>query len=171
MKRCLYALFVMVMIFSLFLFHGPAVRAEEPMETASVEESAPLEEAAEETLEEPAALKEAAQETLSAQVAQMAICRSVENREPVGAAENFEASVGRLYCFTNIVGAPTPIEITHAWYYGDTERALVSLSVRSPNWRTYSSKNIMAQEVGQWRVDVIGPEGEVLKTQTFTITQ
>ena len=157
MKRCFYTLFVMIMIFALFLFHGPAVRAEEATETTSVEESAPLE--------------RAAHDTLIAQVAQMAICRSVENREPVGASENFEVSVGKLYCFTSIVGAQTPIEITHAWYFGDTERAQVSLPVRSPSWRTYSSKNIMPQEVGQWRVDVIGPEGKVLKTQTFTITQ
>ena len=171
MKRWIYALFVMAVIFAVCLFHGPAVRATEPMETASVEEPAALEEDAEEILEEPVAIEEAAEETPSAQVAQMAICRSVENREPLGAAESFDASVGKLYCFTNIVGAQTPIEITHAWYFGDTERAMVSLLVRSPNWRTYSSKNIMPQEVGQWRVDVIGPEGEVLKTQTFTVTQ
>lgn len=111
-----------------------------------------------------------AQGTASLEVAVAAICRDVVNREPVSVGNSFEASVGKLYCFTKIVGAQEPIEISHVWYFGDTERAKISLSVRSTSWRTQSSKKIQPHEVGDWHVDVVGPEGKVLQTLQFKIT-
>jgi type II secretory pathway predicted ATPase ExeA len=98
------------------------------------------------------------------------ICRDVYQRKPLIVGSSFEASVGTLYCFTKIVGARSPIEITHVWYFGNTERARVSLAVRSSTWRTYSSKVIQSQDIGNWHVDVLGPEGEVLRTLRFKIT-
>ncbi len=98
------------------------------------------------------------------------ICRDVFYRRPLVIRNSFEASVGTLYCFTKIVGARSPIEITHVWYFGNTERARVSLAVRSFTWRTYSSKVIQSQDIGNWHVDVLGPEGEVLRTLRFKIT-
>lgn len=111
-----------------------------------------------------------AQGTASLEVAVAAICRDVVNREPVSVGNSFEASVGKLYCFTKIVGAQEPIEISHVWYFGDTERAKISLSVRSASWRTQSSKKIQPHEVGDWHVDVVGPDGKVLQTLQFKIT-
>lgn len=111
-----------------------------------------------------------AQVSAPLEVTAASICRDVVNRQPIGAGESFEASVGKLYCFTKITGAQNPIEITHVWYYGDTIRAKVTLSVRSFSWRTYSSKKIQAHEIGDWHVDVLGPNGEVLHTLQFKIT-
>ncbi|MFQ6071026.1 MAG: DUF2914 domain-containing protein, partial [Candidatus Aminicenantales bacterium] len=68
-------------------------------------------------------------------------------------------------------GAQEPVEITHIWYWKETERARVTLPVESPNWRTWSSKIIQEHEVGEWHVDIIGPEGNVLKTVTFEILE
>jgi len=111
-----------------------------------------------------------AQQTGSIEVAAAAICRDVVDRGPVDAGYSFEASVGKLYCFTKIIGAQRPIGITHVWYFGDTERARVYLSVRSSSWRTNSSKTIQAHEIGYWHVNVLGPEGELLRTLQFEIT-
>jgi hypothetical protein len=79
--------------------------------------------------------------------------------------------VGKLYCFTKIVGARSPTQITHAWYFGDTEKARVNLKVGASSWRTHSSKTIRAHEVGQWRVAVLGPGGKALKSLEFKITR
>jgi hypothetical protein len=106
---------------------------------------------------------------LSVETAQ--ICEGVENREPTNPGTSFSVSVGRLYCFTKIVGAAEPVEVTHVWYYGDVERARVSLSVRAAAWRTYSSKAIQAHEIGAWKVEVLGPDGAVLETVTFETVQ
>jgi len=111
-----------------------------------------------------------AQGTTSIEVAAAAICRDIVDREPLDVGDTFEASVGKLHCFTRIVGAQNPIRITHVWYFGDTERARINLSVRSSSWRTRSSKRIQSHEIGDWHVDVVGLGGEVLRTLYFEIT-
>ena len=111
-----------------------------------------------------------AQQAGPLEVAMGAICRDVINREPVDVGTSFEASVGKLYCLTKIIGAAGPTEITHVWYFGNSERARVSLDVNSASWRTYSSKIIQAHEVGAWHVDVLGPADELLQAFDFTIT-
>jgi hypothetical protein len=111
-----------------------------------------------------------AQQTTSLEVAEGTICQDIVNRQPIDVGNSFDASVGTLYCLTKITGAYGPTEITHVWYFGDTERARVKLAVNSASWRTYSSKRIQAHEIGAWHVDVLGPGGDVLQTMEFTIT-
>jgi len=110
-----------------------------------------------------------AQETASLEVAVAAICSDVVDREPVDVGNSFEVSLGRVYCFTTIIGAHSPTEITHVWYFGDIERARVNLAIKASSWRTYSSKRIQRHEIGDWHVDVLDPNGEVLKTLQFKI--
>ena len=95
------------------------------------------------------------------------ICEGVEDRAPVGPGNVFPVSVDRLYCYTRIVGATEQLTITHVWYFGDKERARVPLSVRAASWRTYSSKKIQPHEIGDWKVEILGPDGEILKTLLF----
>ncbi|RLB80551.1 MAG: DUF2914 domain-containing protein [Deltaproteobacteria bacterium] len=111
-----------------------------------------------------------AQEAASLKVADAAICKDVVDRTPVDAGTSFSASVGKLYCFTKITGAQEPTTVTHVWYFGETERARVSLAVGVASWRTNSSKKIQPHERGSWHVDVLGPGGELLKTLEFEIT-
>jgi hypothetical protein len=99
------------------------------------------------------------------------ICRNVVDREPVDEASSFPVSVGKLYCFTKIVGAEAPTQVTHVWYYGDVERARVNLSIGAASWRTYSSKVIQEHEIGDWRVDVLDASGQVRATLIFSITR
>ena len=98
------------------------------------------------------------------------ICRYVVDRAPIEMGTSFNNSLDKVYCFTRIIGANQPIEITHAWYFGDREQARVNLMVKSSNWRTFSSKHIKANEVGDWHVDVLGPKDVVLLTLPFEIT-
>ncbi len=111
-----------------------------------------------------------AQEANPMAVEPAAICRDVVAREPVGAGTVFPVSVGKLCCFTRIVNAVPPTVVTHVWYYGDTEKARVSLRVNASIWRTYSSKVIQPHETGIWYVDVLEPNGNRLTSMTFEIT-
>jgi len=104
------------------------------------------------------------------EVAEAAICRAVVDREPIDVRDSFDSWVGKLYCFTKITGALSPIRITHVWYFGYTERARVTLPVRASSWRTHSSKKIQTHEIGDWHVDVLGPDGRVLRSLQFKIT-
>jgi hypothetical protein len=99
------------------------------------------------------------------------ICRDVMARTPVDGGTSFPVSLGKLYCFTKVVDVSGPTDVTHVWYYGDTERARVTLSVNSPSWRTYSSKIIQPHEIGEWHVDVLGPSGDRLVSVPFETTR
>jgi len=99
------------------------------------------------------------------------ICRDVMARTPVNGGTSFPVSLGKLYCFIKVVDVSGPTDVTHVWYYGDTKRASVTLSVRSMNWRTQSSKILQAHEVGTWHVNVLAPSGEILRTIYFNVVQ
>ena len=80
------------------------------------------------------------------------VCTAVKDRAPVGEGESFPASVGELYCFTEVVnGSGT---IVHAWFHGDKEVRTIELPVKAARWRTWSAKNIPASMAGDWRVEV-----------------
>lgn len=112
-----------------------------------------------------------AQQAGELEIASASICKEVANREAVNAGTSFAFSVGRLYCLSNIAGIQTPTEIVHTWYYGETQRARVTLGVNPPNWRTYSSKIIQAHEIGAWRVEILDASGNRLETVRFEITK
>lgn len=109
------------------------------------------------------------QEEPTVKVEKGVICRDVQDREFIGEGTEFEATVGILFCYTKIVGAQEPIEITHIWYYNGEEIFRWNLPVEAASWRTWTSKNIWPPWVGDWHVDVIGPNGEVLQTLGFKI--
>jgi hypothetical protein len=109
------------------------------------------------------------QDAAALEAVDSAICTGVEDRACVDPREEFSTGVEKLYCFTRINGAREDIEITHVWYFGDIERARITLAVRSSSYRTYSSKRIQAHETGKWRVEVLGPDGTVLKTIPFAV--
>ncbi len=110
------------------------------------------------------------QENAPLRVMEGSICIDVVDHSYVGVNDRFPSEAGRLYCFSRILGATNATFVTHVWYYKETERARVKLDVRSPNWRTYSSKLILPREIGQWRVDILGPGGGLLKEIPFEIT-
>jgi hypothetical protein len=118
-------------------------------------------------MQEPAMVM---QGTAKLEVSAAAVCKDVVDREPVDAGSSFTAAVGKLYCFTRIIGAESPTQITHVWYFDDTERARVELAVNGITWRTYSSKIIQPHELGAWRVEVLDSEGKLLKKLEFEIT-
>ncbi len=152
--------------------------AAKPAEEQTAEPAAePTEQEATEPVEEPAAkpaeeqtAEPAAKQAQDLEITRAAICRQVAEREPVDAGTSFEPTVEKLYCFTHVTGAQDATEIYHVWYFAETERAVVTLKVNSASWRTYSSKIIQPHEIGDWRVDVLGPEGDMLKTVHFKIT-
>jgi len=110
-----------------------------------------------------------AQQTGNLSVATAVICKGVDNRQPVEPGKIFSASVGKLYCYSKISDIQNPTKIEHVWYFGDTERARISLAVNPPNWRTYSSKIIQAHEIGKWHVKILDESGNSLEDVAFEI--
>lgn len=103
-------------------------------------------------------------------VEQAIISVDVIDREPVDPGNKFPASVARLYCFTKVAGAESPSDVTHVWYFGDIERARITLAVGGNPWRTYSSKRFQQNEIGPWHVDILDAIGNTMETVQFDIT-
>jgi hypothetical protein len=103
-------------------------------------------------------------------VAEAVITTAIMDRQPTDNATNVSSSVGQVYCWTRIAGAEGEIEVYHVWYWGDQEMARVPLRVAGTNWRTWSSKRIEPSWTGDWRVDVVGPDGTVLDSVSFTVS-
>jgi len=103
------------------------------------------------------------------QLEEAAICRNIENRVPIGKGSVFHASIGRLYCFTKVVGAQTDTTIIHHWYLNGKLNASVTLPVQSAAWRTWSSKDIKPSESGDWMVEVLTAEGDALESILFLV--
>jgi hypothetical protein len=99
------------------------------------------------------------------------ICTGVADREPVDAGTSFAVANERLYCYSKIDNITEATEIVHVWYFGETERARISLGVKPPAWRTYSSKIIQTHEIGSWRVEILDASGNLLETVKFEVTQ
>jgi hypothetical protein len=102
-------------------------------------------------------------------VVEAVVTTAVAERQPVDNVADVSSSLGRVYCWTRISGAEAEIEVEHVWYMGDQEMARIPLRVAGNNWRTWSSKNIEPSWTGNWRVDVVGPDGAVLESVSFTV--
>lgn len=102
-------------------------------------------------------------------VAEGTITTAIEDQMPVDKIDSYRADFGKLYCYTRIVGAQGDTEVTHVWYYQDNELARVTLSVRSADWRTYSSKRFLPQWAGQWKVVVLDADKNEIATIPFSL--
>jgi len=102
-------------------------------------------------------------------VEESAIALDVIDRMPVGSDSSFVASVGLVYCWTRVAGAEGEAAIHHVWFHGDQEMADIELRIGGSPWRTWSSKAIVLEWTGAWRVEVRDSEGNVIETIRFTI--
>jgi hypothetical protein len=112
-----------------------------------------------------------AQDNPKLTVEDIRICTSVEDRQPVGADTSFAGDIGHLYCFTRLSGDSDYATLYHVWYYKDREMLKVELNTKAKIWRTWSTKQIQPAWTGNWRVDVLSSDGNVLGSIEFNIRE
>ncbi|OVE76620.1 hypothetical protein BVX98_05465 [bacterium F11] len=98
------------------------------------------------------------------------IAKDVQDRQPVGEASSFSSDTETVVGWTLVKGAEEPIEITHVWSYKGEEMSAIPLNIRSSAFRTWSRKTLFGL-TGTWTFEVKDPEGKVLATQTFEVTE
>ncbi|RJP77028.1 MAG: DUF2914 domain-containing protein [Desulfobacteraceae bacterium] len=141
-----------------------------PMTFAQDEQAAVPEEQAD-VPDEKTAVQDEQAASDNIRIEDAAICRSVENLEPVGAGDVFSSVQNKLSCFCRVIDAKEDTEITHNWYFGDTLMAGINLHVGSRNWRTYSTKTILPEQTGEWKVEILSQNGEMLKRIIFMVQE
>lgn len=97
------------------------------------------------------------------------VVADVENREPVDPAEAFPADIGEVSFYTVVEGDFGERVVEHVWLWNGDEVARVSLTVRGPRWRTWSSKTIPADWTGAWEARIEDSSGTVLASVPFRI--
>lgn len=97
-----------------------------------------------------------------------AIATSVENLIPIGVSEKFPPSIGRLYCYSKIIGGEGQ-NIVHVWYLNEKKFNETILSIKARSYRTYSYATIYPGMKGEGRVDITTGDGKIIKSVEFLI--
>ncbi len=91
----------------------------------------------------------------------------IEDREPVDQVTFVPNDVHKIFFFSDLRGL-TGQTVRHRWIYDGKTMAEVSFEVRGPRWRIWSSKELLPDWIGNWTVEIITANDEVLATETFT---
>jgi len=134
---------------------APAPAPESPPMTESVEESVGV--------EADALVAE------SSRVALAQFTTAIEEREPVDQVSFIGTDVNKIYFYSDL-REMTGTVVTHKWIYGGNVMAEVDFAVKGPRWRVWSSKALEPKYVGDWTVEVVTSDGEVLASETLTLS-
>ena len=103
------------------------------------------------------------------QIESAVVCQDVVDRMPVGSGDVIARETAKVYCFCKVVGAVGDTHVTHNWYYKGSLTSSVKLNVRSPSWRTWSSKTMTPEWTGEWMVEILSADGSPLESIIFFI--
>ncbi len=98
------------------------------------------------------------------------ICEQVKDRKPRYESIVFSITKGRVYCYTDFDPVSKETHIYHNWFRRDTLTAKVKLSLKPPRWSTFSYISLRKTDKGPWRLEITSPEGDILRTLRFSIT-
>ena len=99
------------------------------------------------------------------------ICRGVYKRNPIKPGFTFSNNVDSLFCYTKISNKGSKQEIKHLWYYENKLITSVTYNIKtSYNYRSWSKKTILPNQIGEWRVDIIDSKDNILGTRKFQIS-
>jgi hypothetical protein len=89
----------------------------------------------------------------------------VESRALVGASNVFDPSIRKVFCWTKISIDRAPVTVKHVWYNGTEKVFELPLRLKYASGRLWSYKTVTP---GDWKVDVVNEQGEVIGSATFT---
>ena len=101
---------------------------------------------------------------------QAVMCEDIKENAPVNKTIIFSISLRKAICFTSFSAVPENIIIQHNWYNRDKIVARVNLRLKPPRWSTFSSIPLKEKDKGPWRVEVLDPDGRLLRVLRFSVT-
>jgi cytoskeletal protein RodZ len=99
-----------------------------------------------------------------------AIALGVENREPIGISQRVSVSQQRVYCWMHVIDGKGE-KLTVRWIGKGRRVAEAHLPVGSNSWRTWAYISLKPGMIGPAQVEILGENGEILKTLSFEITE
>jgi len=99
------------------------------------------------------------------------LAKNVVEREPVDIVQSYDLSESNneAWCFARIYNPKGLLTVTFKWYRGDSLHTQIDAKIgKSKSWRTYS--HVQLKE-GPWRVEIIGPDNNILKEIRFNVSE
>ncbi len=108
-------------------------------------------------------------EDVDMKITEMAVTTKIVRGNPIDSVHRISSSsVKALYCFTRITStSEEETVIRHVWYRDNVKIAEYELPVKGKRWRTFSMKAIEKGWAGDWRVEALDSDGNLLKTIEF----
>jgi hypothetical protein len=95
---------------------------------------------------------------------------SVDEREPVNDIDSLSTDSTRVFFFTELVDL-TGTSVTHRWTFNGETMAEVSFEIGAPRWRVFSSKRLIPDWVGVWKVEVVDAQGVAMAEKRLVYYQ
>jgi len=96
------------------------------------------------------------------------LAATMERLEPGAAIDALVAQqqIQRLYLFTELKGYAGQ-QLVHRWSYAGKIQTEALLTIEDSPWRTYSEKWLLPDQLGEWRVEIIDQQQNVLYQHDF----
>ncbi len=92
---------------------------------------------------------------------------AIEDREPIDQVTFVSSERRKIYLFSDLRGLSGQT-VTHRWLFAGKIMAEIPFEIRGPRWRVWSSKALREDWLGDWTVEIVGGDGEVIAAETFT---
>ena len=99
-------------------------------------------------------------------VAKACFTSAIVDRNPVDDLSHLSTEVNKIYFFSEIQNMEGNV-ITHRWIFNGNTMAEKSFEINGPRWRINSSKNLIPEWTGEWKVQVIDSVGNILLEDSF----
>jgi len=99
-------------------------------------------------------------------VARAVLTSDVINRAPVDELSQISNDIEKIFFFTDLRDM-SGHTVKHRWERNGNIISEVEYNVRGPRWRVWSSKNMMPDWLGKWKVSVVNTVGDVIETREF----
>jgi hypothetical protein len=93
----------------------------------------------------------------------------VADRELQGQDTTFTETTEKVYCWTLISGGSEGTTVSFIWYHNGKEVVKVPIAAKYSRTRTWSYKSMFSGWKGDWKVEVVDSNNQVLGTTTFKI--
>lgn len=100
-------------------------------------------------------------------VVRSAFTREIDNREPAENLQNLTNESGEVKFFTELRDMSGQTAV-HRWEYDGKVVAEIEFNVKGPRWRVWSSKSLVPQWTGDWKVSVVNGAGEVISEKNLS---
>jgi len=100
-------------------------------------------------------------------IEKLAVGTNVDKRELVGESTTFSSDTSRVYVWTRVVEVSTiPTTVDLVFYFNDKKVDDIKLDIKGVPFRTWVIKTVFP---GNWKVDLIDSEGNVIATSEFKV--